>query len=216
MKRLAGSFADMIRQRQKEHFVLKLSEQLHKLHSANIRIAELEDFIAEMTDTFSSLWSEQEPWSRLKLEEEARRLLQASSYDDFCKELLSWSEQSFDALQAQNRKSGHELFQQLDEFLKLNIYSHVTLSDLVLRFHVSPSYISRIIKRYTQSTYVQYYMMLKIKEACKLMADKPEMKIKDLSDVLSFSDQHYFSKVFKEYMGCSPTIYKEQLVRGEA
>jgi two-component system response regulator YesN len=43
------------------------------------------------------------------------------------------------------------------------------------------------------------------------MRVKPEMKIKELSDALSFSDQHYFSRVFKEYTGYSPTEFKENV-----
>ncbi|TFE23212.1 response regulator transcription factor [Cohnella luojiensis] len=209
MEKLAGSFAEMIRQRQKERFALKLSEQLMKWQSGNIRIAELVRFISVMTDTFSTLLSEQDPWNKLKLAEKSKLLIENDSYADFCKGLLDWAEQCFEMLQAQNRKSGYELFQQIDGFVQMNMYSHVSITDLALKFHVSPSYISRIIKRYSQSTFVHYYMQLKIKEACRLMEAKPDMKIKEVSDALSFSDQHYFSKVFKEYAGCSPTEYKE-------
>ena len=43
------------------------------------------------------------------------------------------------------------------------------------------------------------------------MECQPDMKFKEVSDLLSFSDQHYFSKVFKEYTGLSPTDYKQQM-----
>lgn len=55
---------------------------------------------------------------------------------------------------------------------------------------------------------MHYYMQLKITEACRLIAAKPELKVKELSEALAFADQHYFSKVFKEYMGVSPTEYR--------
>ncbi|MMZ68037.1 HTH-type transcriptional activator Btr [compost metagenome] len=61
---------------------------------------------------------------------------------------------------------------------------------------------------------MQYYTGLKIKEACRLMESRPDMKVKELSDALSFSDQHYFSKVFKEYTGGSPTEYREKRLGG--
>jgi two-component system response regulator YesN len=208
MEKLAGSYAEMIRQRQKERFKLKLNEQLQNWQSENIRMIELERFLLVITDTIGSLLSEQDPWSRLKMEEESKQLVESANYTDFCENLLSWTEQCFELLQAYNRKSSSELFQHIDEYIRINMYSHVSITDLALKFHVSTSYISRIIKRHTQHTFVHYYMELKIKEACRLMEAKPDMKIKDLSDALSFSDQHYFSKVFKEYMGCSPTDYK--------
>jgi len=207
-ERLIGDFEEMIRQRQKERYLLKLSEQLQKWPGENVRMVELGGFISAMTEAFADQWPAQEPWSRLELEEEAEQLLDAPGYESFREALLGWAEQGFELLHAQNRKSGHELFRQIDEYVRLNMYSHVSIADLALKFHVSPSYISRIIKRYTDTTFVRYYMMMKIKEACRLMEEKPDMKIKDLSDALSFSDQHYFSKVFKEYTGCSPTEYK--------
>lgn len=214
MEKLAESFAEMIHQRQKERFTLKLSEQLKKWQSENVRISELERFISVITDTFGSLLSERNPWSRLELEEKSKQLFMKDSYSEFCDELLIWTEQCYEMLQAQNRKSGYELFQQIDGFVQMNMFSHVSITDLALKFHVSPSYISRIIKRYSQNTFVHYYMKLKIKEACRLMEAKPDMKIKELSEALSFSDQHYFSRVFKEYAGCSPTEYKDK-VKGE-
>lgn len=56
---------------------------------------------------------------------------------------------------------------------------------------------------------MHYSMRLKIVEACRLLALRPELKVKELAERLSFGDQHYFSKVFKEYTGVSPTEYKE-------
>ncbi|KQO10747.1 response regulator [Paenibacillus sp. Leaf72] len=208
---LSNSFVDMIRQRQKERFALKLAEQLQKWQSSNVRLAELERFLVLLTEAFGSSLSEQDPWNRLKLTEQANKLLELDSFAHFTEQLLLWTEQCFELLQNQNRKSGSELFQQIDEYVQMNMYSHVSIADLAQRFHVSPSYISRIMKKYAEKTFVHYYLNLKIKEACRLLETKPEMKIKELSDVLSFSDQHYFSKVFKEYAGCSPTEYKEQL-----
>jgi two-component system response regulator YesN len=43
------------------------------------------------------------------------------------------------------------------------------------------------------------------------MEMKPEMLVKEISDALCFGDQHYFSKVFKEHVGCSPMDYKNKI-----
>lgn len=208
----SASFVEMIRGRRKEQFMLKLAEQLAKWEDRNVRLAELERFIGLLVDTFAHLGAEQEPGIRPTLEAAAKRLFDQESYADFCRELQAWTKQCFDLLQAQNRKSGQQLFGQIEEYVRLNLYSYLSITEVALKFHVSPSYVSRIMKKYAQSTFVQYYTKLKIKEACRLMECKPEMKFKEVSDVLSFSDQHYFSRVFKEYTGYSPTEYKEQVL----
>jgi AraC-like DNA-binding protein len=38
----------------------------------------------------------------------------------------------------------------------------------------------------------------------------PDMSIKDVAGYLGFSDQFYFSKVFRSLIGLSPSEYKSQ------
>lgn len=204
------AFVQMIKECRKEKFLLKLNEQTTKWVEEQVRMVEVERFIGLLADSFAHLCEERGGEIRLGLELKTQQLLVEKSYTDFCRELAEWTEQCFDRIQSHSRKSGEELFGQMDKYLKMNMYSQVSINDIALHFHVSPSYISRIIKKFTQYTFVQYYTRLKIKEACRLLEENPEMKFKELSDLLSFSDQHYFSKVFKEYTGFSPTEYKEQ------
>jgi len=212
---LSVGFTELIRGRRKEQFRLRLVEQLAKWESDGVHLVELERFVGLLVDTFSLLSAEQDPEARLDLEAAAKSLFGADSYREFAEGLIEWSGRCFDRLLAHHRKSGQDLFRQVDEFVRMNMYSQLSINDVALKFHVSPSYISRIIKRFTRSTFVQYYTGLKIKEARHLMESRPDMKVKELSDALSFSDQHYFSKVFKEYTGCSPTEYKEKRLGGQ-
>ncbi|AIQ42743.1 response regulator [Paenibacillus sp. FSL R5-0912] len=207
--RLTAQFTDMIAQRQKERCMLLLEQQLMHFRTANIRIAELERFIWSLAEAFGSISSDQDSEDGLKLEEDVWQMLESEDYDAFTEAVLDWTEQCFDWLNQQRKKSGEELFRQLDQYLQEHIYSQISIAEVALKFHVSPSYISRVIKKYSNRTFVHYYMQLKIAEACRLLTVRPEMKVKELSEVLSFGDQHYFSKVFKEYTGASPTEYKE-------
>ncbi|WP_168120493.1 response regulator [Paenibacillus sp. HB172176] len=208
-ERMLAQFSDMIEQRHKEQFLLKLSEQLQRWQLDTVRVSTLDDLLQMIAETFvkASQASESPEWEALA--DEAGRMLELDSYESFCQALLEWSEYGFDLVIAQNRKSADELFQQIDSYLKLNKYSQLSISDIAAKFHVSPSYVSRIMKRCTNQTFVHYYMKLKIDEACMLLQTKPDMLIKEISDALAFSDQHYFSKVFKEYAGCSPSEYRE-------
>ncbi|MGC5772261.1 response regulator transcription factor [Paenibacillus pabuli] len=205
------AFVHMIQAHQKEQFVLKLSELMNQWMEENVYVKEVERFIGLVVDTFAHLVEEQGAGIRLGLELRAKKLWDEETYHDFCRELTEWIVQSFEMLQSQGRKSKEVLFEQMDEYIQRNKYTSISINDIAVKFHVSPSYVSRVIKNVTQVTFVQYYTKLKIKEACRLMECKPDMKFKELSDLLSFSDQHYFSKVFKEYTGVSPTEYRERL-----
>nr|WP_273385305.1 response regulator [Cohnella zeiphila] len=205
--RLSGSFVSMIEQLSKERFLLMLSEQAGKWLRDGIRLAELQRFVRCVAGAFEALMEEgssDAAW----LNDQKDRLFDEASGERFCSELLAWADQSFQRVKSLNRKSGDELFVQIESYLGTNLYSNVSIVDLAHRFHVSTSYISRIMKRYSGQTFVQYYTGLKIKEACRLMETKPEMKVREISDALCFADPHYFSKVFKERVGCRPVEYK--------
>ncbi|PQP81396.1 two-component system response regulator [Paenibacillus sp. PCH8] len=208
---LECAFVQMIQARRKEKFILKLSELLNRWSEKNVHVTEVERFVGVVVDTFAHLYEEQGSGMRLSLELRASELYEAQTYADFCRELIEWTRQCFDMLQSPVRKSQALWFEQIDEYVKVNKYSSLSINDVATTFHVSPSYVSRVIKNATDYTFVQYYTRLRIQEACSLMESQPDMKFKELSDLLSFSDQHYFSKVFKEYTGFSPTEYKERM-----
>lgn len=110
---------------------------------------------------------------------------------------------------AQEKKySGEELFEKMILYLKEHIYSMVNMQDMKEYFQVSPSYMNRIFKQYSQVSPMVYYNNLKIEEAKKIMYHNPDTKIGEIADILGFNDQYYFSKVFKTAEGISPQEFK--------
>lgn len=212
---LLASLTGMIRQRQQESFSLKLSERLAQWESEGVRIALLERLVSSLADAFAVELSESGLWERLLQEGRVRSLAEYESFGAFGSGLLEWTESCFGRLQAGSRTSGDALFQSIDAYLRRRLYSQVTIADLAGEFHISPSYVSRIMRRCAGTTFVQHYMELKIEEACRLLTERPELKIGEIAEALAFSDQHYFSKVFKEYRGCSPSEYRERKVSPE-
>ncbi|NGZ74067.1 response regulator transcription factor [Saccharibacillus alkalitolerans] len=234
-----AQLADLLAQRQKEKFLLLLRQRLPLWLAGGARLAELERLLRFLADEFGTAASAPErgaseatpPGGHAEAAEAAktepeqasaagedsaggfdavlREWLAAGSTEDFAEALQSWCAAGFDGLQEPSRRGGEELFGQLDRYLRQNLSAQISVTDAGQQFHVSPSYISRIVKRYTGSTFVHYYMELKIGEARRLLASGPEVRVKDVADVLGFGDPHYFSKVFKEYAGCSPSEYKE-------
>lgn len=216
VNRIGGVLASLIEQMNKDRFMLMLSEQLVKWERANVRLAELKRFFGKLAASFAALLEEGEEAGSAWLFGKREELFRQPSYKQFGSELLVWAEQCFDRAKSLNRKSGAELFERMDGYLRTNLYANVSIPDLVRLFHVSSSYISRIIKRFSGQTFVHYYTEMKINEARKLLETRPEMKIRDISDALCFADQHYFSKVFKEHVGVSPLEYKQRgIKRGE-
>jgi AraC-like DNA-binding protein len=50
-----------------------------------------------------------------------------------------------------------------------------------------------------------------MKEACRLLSDDREHKVKDISEALGFQNQQYFSHAFRAFSGYTPLEYKEKI-----
>lgn len=74
--------------------------------------------------------------------------------------------------------------------------------------YLSTSYISLIIKKEQQTTFVDYLNEVRIQKACELLMN-PDNKIYEISKNTGFTNAAYFSQVFKKLKGISPKQYRE-------
>lgn len=79
------------------------------------------------------------------------------------------------------------------------------------RIHVSPSYLSKVLKKEIGLSFIDFLTQLRIKKAIRLMKD-PCQKIHEIAEKVGYSDQHYFSTAFKKVLGVSPAEYRRKRV----
>lgn len=72
---------------------------------------------------------------------------------------------------------------------------------------ISPQYLARIVKEFTQMTVYQFLQKNTIGEAIRLLRDTNKT-ILQISEQLNFADQSTFTKYFKRYTGLSPSQYR--------
>lgn len=104
----------------------------------------------------------------------------------------------------------------LTEYMQANLYKNLSLQEMADYSEISPSYICRLFKVYYSDTPISYYNRLKIAEAKKMLEEYENIRVKDIAELLGFSDQYYFSKVFKQQYGVSPLVYKTQMQKDTA
>lgn len=93
-----------------------------------------------------------------------------------------------------------------------NHYSeNITLEDLASRFYISPYYLCREFKRYTNSTIIQYINNIRIIHAQRLFMET-NRTITDISKEVGFSNVTHFNRVFKSIIGMSPSKSRKQHV----
>lgn len=85
----------------------------------------------------------------------------------------------------------------------------LSLNSLASRFYVNPSYLSRVFKEKTGSTFSSLLFEIRMKEAEKLVM-RTDLKAYEIAEQVGIADPHYFSACFKKYTGMSVSDYKRK------
>lgn len=94
----------------------------------------------------------------------------------------------------------------------------ITLEDIADSIHVSKSECCRCFKRTLHITPIEYVMKYRVFEATrKIKRKEPEAKsISTLALSVGFNNASYFNKLFKKYLDCTPSEYKDYLKKNPA
>lgn len=95
------------------------------------------------------------------------------------------------------------------EYIKNNAGENIRVRDLAGLVHVSESYLFKAFSRIMKIPPNKYIQLYKVKNAEQLMKTSSR-SIKEISDMLGFSSPFYFSRIFKQYYGCSPRDYMKK------
>ena len=108
----------------------------------------------------------------------------------------------------QGRLSTDQLVKNVEEHIRKNIAGDNSILNICSIFSISQPYLSKAFKMHFNCTYNEYLIGIRIEEAKKLLDRKEEYLIGEIAELLGFSDQFYFSKVFKNTTGYTPREYR--------
>ena len=94
------------------------------------------------------------------------------------------------------------------DYIRNNYMKKLTLDEVAATVYLSPSYFSKIFKEEMNMNFNTYLNHIRIEMSRKLLAD-PSISMVDVSSIVGYEDQSYFSKVFKKVTGQSPKKYRE-------
>jgi transcriptional regulator GlxA family with amidase domain len=94
-------------------------------------------------------------------------------------------------------------------FMRENVRKRLTLKEIAGFSGYSPSHFSAMFHDKTGYSPLNYFIHLKIQEACHYL-DFSDMKINQISMMVGFDDPFYFSRIFTKTMGISPRVYREK------
>lgn len=102
-----------------------------------------------------------------------------------------------------------ELAEGIKKQMDDNYLTPITVETLAELFHFSPSYITRIFKKEYGVPPFKYLLGLRIDEAKRMIRANDSLNIGLVAQAVGYEDQHYFSRIFKNVTGLSPSEYKK-------
>ncbi|WP_219837487.1 helix-turn-helix domain-containing protein [Paenibacillus sp. R14(2021)] len=132
------------------------------------------------------------------------------------KHLQAWMEQLADAMAGHGQSNGKsESVQSIGEvvaYLDTHYFEDVSLVGVATRFHMDPSYLSKLFKSVTDENFIEYVTRKRMEKACELLRSS-DHKIQDISELVGYENQRYFSQVFKKFTDQTPSEYRELSVK---
>lgn len=95
-------------------------------------------------------------------------------------------------------------------YVELNIHRKISLEEVARHLHLNASYFSRLFKKETQETFMDYVTRTKMSKA-KEMLILSKYTMDEIAYRLGYDNKSYFMKLFKTHMGYTPKAY----ARGE-
>ena len=101
------------------------------------------------------------------------------------------------------------LIHQCVQYINANYASPLTLDDISRLVNLSPDYLSKIFKQGTGTTFSRYLNDVRIARAKELIRQS-RLRLTDISSMVGYDDQSYFTKVFTKTVGVSPSEYRKK------
>lgn len=99
--------------------------------------------------------------------------------------------------------------QLVKSYVKNNLSSKITLTDLSWKMHCSTVTMTEHFKKEFGITIMEYVMQKRMAKAEGLLINS-ELSIRDVSEACGFANIEYFSRSFKSYHGVSPSEWKKE------
>jgi AraC-like DNA-binding protein len=103
---------------------------------------------------------------------------------------------------------GVRVIEDLIAYAQSHLTEDITLQSFTIRSHYSPSRIIQLFKEVTGYSPMAFVQHLRMQRACYYL-DATQEPINRIAEYVGFSDQFYFSRVFRKIIGVSPREYRK-------
>ena len=111
------------------------------------------------------------------------------------------------AIDNENASKSAQTFSEIVVFLEENLHKKLDVDDIAAGCEISRSNLKKIFAKYSGIGIMAYFNTMKVREA-KLLLESGK-SVHECAVTLGFTDQYYFSTVFKRITGMPPSKFTE-------
>ena len=102
----------------------------------------------------------------------------------------------------------NETVEKICAYLAANYQQKFSLTEVAARFYISPYYLSRLFRRVTGQSIVDYINGRRI-EAAQRLLETTDLSISAVAEQTGFASAAHFRRVFRDTMGSGPLQYRK-------
>ncbi len=110
-----------------------------------------------------------------------------------------------DQLQLQSQ---NQIIPQICKYVEGNYMGDVSIEKMGSVMAITPTYLSRIFREKTGEKYIDYVTGVRMEKARELL-EVGQYPVKQVSEMVGYTSEKYFSKAFKKAFGMSPSGYQK-------
>lgn len=118
----------------------------------------------------------------------------------------------FDEVNLQADRKNIIIVQKIFYYIEQNYQEQIYLSTIAEKLHLNYHYLSSYFNNYAKESFPDCLNRVRISKAKEFLED-PSISISEVSELVGYSDQSYFGKVFKKFTACSPSNYRKKHLR---
>lgn len=85
----------------------------------------------------------------------------------------------------------------------------ITIQEIAGHLNINRSYLHRLFKSFTGVSIQNYLLDYRMRQACILLQNT-SLSVRSIAHTVSYADPLYFSRIFHQKMGVSPSEYRKQ------
>ena len=138
-------------------------------------------------------------------------LLRLESQEEICHWILQVLERFTNSVFKTRNMERVKMISEGLEFIRQHYSENIMLEDVGSAVGRSGSYFKKILREEMGLSFTEYLTRTRLEASETLLRD-PSLSLAEIAQMVGYSDQSYFGKLFKQYYGLTPAQYRKKVI----